>query len=789
MMVGKIEIDLENTVTNYIVDLPDYGEDLNSNNASALFDRTLMVSNSRRELNFQEFIGGYQRCLIEGTIADYWQSGVVSGISFNGFYQYEEDDKLKWISRYTSGVYSIEEKEIRLHSDSSYSFRIESKETPVEEGEQFSIAIWARNAKKIKKPYKKYKQGVNASKKSNTYSIQNGIIFFEEEPKKEIGRSSFASELWEDKGTSISSERFLYSNYFPIKKDSLKVVAYDGSTKIELKESKNVSLEKRRDYYYEVDYDLGIIKVGSSTKESLILEEDLDTLSTFIKVKNAIDLNSYPDSGYLISSSGEEIYYESKGERVLEGIVYTGNTILAGEVLTLKQNNLNVSSSYRYYTSYTAVPRVDVEFDEGSYRTANVGSIYSEKLNIKPSSNINNSGVIQISTKDKHVKTLKLRLEGVNQTSENKYDGIYYGSSVVRAIAQALDSEEEGVEGIDITIVIESGPGFLNGGKQVIDTSNSNGEIEAGYFAPYDWNNIKKQIVSSTFNASTTEFEVDSLPSGLSLEEIQIYEVLKTDHNIGTRGELKEIAGKNFEFTNPNGSVKQQAYIEINKNLDLNFDDMYTYSKVVIENSSRSGWVEEEIDKVLEKNDSWVLFLKSSYNPLSIANLGNRCFLFRKKSQEWSGNSRQGLTKLLYRWNDNVTHPVTSNPGAYYPLRPSSVSGTIITYDVALSQPQPYNRDEILGDYVILSSGQVTMYAWCKDPYTGQTIVSNRVYGKIEIPRYLNGVDFSESLPVPYGFRLRDANDDVSSGVGGMNFLSINTLAQNKLSLGLQFNN
>jgi hypothetical protein len=191
----------------------------------------------------------------------------------------------------------------------------------------------------------------------------------------------------------------------------------------------------------------------------------------------------------------------------------------------------------------------------------------------------------------------------------------------------------------------------------------------------------------------------------------------------------------------------------------------------------------------LENNDSWVLFLKSSYNALSIANFGNLCFLFRKDSQEWSGNSKQGLTKLLYRWNEQVNHPITLTPGAYYPLRPSSIIGSRIVYDIALPEPQPYNRDEILGDYVILSSGEVTMYAWCKDPYTGQTIVSNRVYGKIEIPRYLNGVDFTQSLPVPYGFRLRDTNDDVSSGVGGMNFLSINTLAQNKLSLGLQFNN
>lgn len=787
-MLKKIEIGIESTVTNEIVDLLSYGSYLDESNAVLQFDRSLVMSDSLISKNYAEKLGNYESCLMDGTISTDWQSGVNGKIDLLKISQYEKNDCLKWVPEYEPGSYWIQEKQIRLYSDYSYSIKADSTIVEVEEDfEHIDAAIWKRDKDKIKKPYKYFLNELEHPNKKYVYRIDGNKILFNREYEKRVGSEKYADYLWENKGKSIGSKRFLYTDFFPIKSDSFEIVATNGSNKIHLKKSNNIYLEEVEDHYYSVDEDLGVVEIGSSEYRSLILDEDINALSTKVKVKNSINLKSYPNSGYILTEYGEVMFYSSKGEYCLEGVVYNGRDLSEGEELTLRNVNKNLSTDYTYYISYVAVPRIELEFGEDLKRTANQGLVHSERLNLKPSYNINNSGVVQLSTKDKHVTTLHLRLEGIEEVSENYYEGLSYGNSFARAIAQALDSEEEGVEGIQIHIIIESGPGFLNGGKQVTDMSNSNGEIESGYYAPYEWEDIKKEITNSNHLSSKTIFTVEELPLNLGPEDVQLYEVLKIDHNAGTRGELMYLDSKGHYYVNPDGSNYNKAYVKIKKADTINFDDYYQYSKISIENSSANGWVDEEIERILEDKDYWYLFLKNPYSASSILNLGSRCYIFRKNSLEWSSNSRIGLNKVVYKWNENAMHPITREKGAYYPLRPSNIIENRVQYNTALKEADAYDIDEILGDYVILTPGMVTMYAWCQDPYTGNTIVSNRVRAKIDIPRYLNGVNFNEALPVPYGFRLRDQVDDVSSGVGGANFLSINPEVSNKLSLGLNF--
>ena len=77
-----------------------------------------------------------------------------------------------------------------------------------------------------------------------------------------------------------------------------------------------------------------------------------------------------------------------------------------------------------------------------------------------------------------------------------------------------------------------------------------------------------------------------------------------------------------------------------------------------------------------------------------------------------------------------------------------------------------------------------TIYAFCTDPFSGKTIVSNRLKLKMILPRYLNGVDLEETLPVPYGFRIKDSEDNVSGATGGK-LLTVNPETINKLSLNI----
>lgn len=783
-MFKKATLQIESTVTNYLNPIANYGS-RSENGAGLSFDRSTIVSHTNPRYSYSDYIGGYSYCLLDGTVAGDWQSGVSPSLVLSKLIRYKQWNLLKWIPKYKCGFYFINNKKIYLSSDFSYCERAEGikLDIPVN-AEAFWTNIWFRDGA-IKKPYRNYSQVSNFSspvERFNEFKYEDGSIVFNKKPFKSIGSSDFDEESWEGKGQATGF-RYLFTKFFPLLPSSFKIVASDGLNQITLKESPNYDLEENQDWYYSIDFDLGVIKVGKRRLFNLISNEDIDNLTTSFRIKNSKDLLSYPDSGYLIYN-GKRLYYENKNKSVCSGVIWNHSEIIPkGSELEFYSGTKDLDSSYVYYISYDAVPRVDIETENDLTRICNARPLDSDYLNVRPSANYENRGVVQLSTTDTHITRLDLRLENLEEMSPNYYEGLVFGSSYARAVAQALDSLDEGVPEIEITIVIESGPGWLNGAKSYTDTSNSNGEIESGYHAPYDWDDIRKKVVSSTYEPDRTLFQIEELPLNLANEDVQLYEVLKIDHNVGTVGELLSIEDTGIFYTNPDGTIDNSTYVKIEKVSKDNFDDLYSLSSIKIKNANGNGWISEKVSRILETNNHWYVFLKNNYNSNNISKLGDRCFLFRKGSLEWSANSRMGLNRLVYHWNEDTLHPITGATGSYYPLRPVQIANNIITYDIGLKEPDPYNPEERLGDYILVSSSMVTMYAYCTDPFTGQLIVSNTVRARIDIPRYLNGVDFTQSLPVPYGFRIIDNNEDVSSGIGGLNFLTVNPLVKDKLSL------
>ena len=207
-----------------------------------------------------------------------------------------------------------------------------------------------------------------------------------------------------------------------------------------------------------------------------------------------------------------------------------------------------------------------------------------------------------------------------------------------------------------------------------------------------------------------------------------------------------------------------------------------------IRNGNSDHYFDEEIESITESNDHWYIFLKRNYNSVNISTIGNECYLIKgpkDASLLWSENSRNGLKRLVYKWNEKAKHPITGNDGAYYPLRPYKIIGKKYHYKEELREHKPYSQSESLGDYIMVAPALTTIYAFCTDPFSGKTIVSNRVKLKMILPRYLNGVDFKETLLAPYGFRIKDSEDNVSGAIGGKTFLTVNPETINKLSLNI----
>ena len=121
------------------------------------------------------------------------------------------------------------------------------------------------------------------------------------------------------------------------------------------------------------------------------------------------------------------------------------------------------------------------------------------------------------------------------------------------------------------------------------------------------------------------------------------------------------------------------------------------------------------------------------------------------------------------------------------PVRPSKlISNSSLELKGEVKIPDAFDRDNLLGGYRIVSSSVVEFYASCKDPLTNRTIVSNIIKLRLDLPKYLNGVSFDEGLPVPYGFGLVSESLEVGTGLGGQNFISINPIEENILTLNIK---
>lgn len=790
-MRQKIELDIECTVTNYVEPIPSYGVyDMYEEGSGFYLDRESYRDSSSSRTSDPDFLGGYDYELKEGTISKDWQSGVDENIKLDKISIYKQSDSLKWICNYFSGNYYVNDKEIFLSSDYSTHIKLEERNTNLDSNFNIydgRVAIWKRDSSKIKKPWRVFERNEDLNNmRFQSYDIEDDKIKLSKSFWKDVGSDEFSTEYWEYKGKGNAKSKLIFTEYFPISESNFRLIAINPANghQIEFKESKNILMEDSIDYYYEIDRDLGLIKIGYNELEKLAVEEDTDFLEENVSVFSKIDLESYPDRAYLTNGS-EIVYYESKGYKQLEQVIFTESLgVSRFDELEIVQKTQNITDKYEIYIAYRAIPRFDFEVYEDQKRTANLYTVNNKFLNLKPSGNFYHNAIIQIDTMERHVKSLFLEVDNGTLIGENYYGEITFNIPEVLK-ATALNSNEEGVEDVEVTFVVESGPGFVDGGKSARSITNAVGAAYMGFYAPYSFDDIRQRIVSYSYGQSETSFTLQELPATIVPEEIQLYQVLKIDPLEGSTGSYKEILESNYYYTQEDGEVLNRTYIKIEKIYE-EVKEKFESGFIAIQKGTTDQYFEMEIYGIAESKDHWTIFLKENMSANTIQNVGSKCFLREKESLKWSANSRNGMKRLVYKWNTQSTHPILRTAGAYYPLRPISVSGNVVTYDVALRQHSYDLYEEYLGDYVVVCPSVTTIYAYCTDPFTGDTIVSNRIKLRISLPRYLNGVDFNESLPVPYGFRLKDEYDIIASGIGGKTFLSVNPEVANKLTLNIK---
>ena len=664
----------------------------------------------------------------------------------------------------------------------------------------------------------------NVADRKSEFLIKDGEVLLNDAYEIKVGdftgtldKAAFDA-FYEHKGAGTYAGRLLFSNYFPMADKSVSVYTIDGAGTIrEWSEVVNLNFSKPTDLHYSVDYDLGIVKMGGYSAPDLVLYSAVDLDDTIIKVHLDTDvMASYPDQG-VIQIGTEKILYYGKGRDAFYDCIrgHDGTTAQEHAALTKVedvQHGEGVLVSEQIYIGYTAVPRVEYEVTTHDVRTANA----SNYLNVKAVANVEANNIVQISTVEPNLAEVKLEIDR-NLIGGSLYGPAFYGTDVAKLTATGLDSRGNPVEDTELHIVLNEETGSLNGSLQEYSAlSNSLGQIYAFYNSPYDEESISKKVTNVTVGGGNTTLTLDEpIPADTKTSSITTYQILKHDGVFGTTGlKLTATTGENDPvFTDDPTKVIAPCVVGTTAYFEdavSRFDNAIAYvevdegsSNIVRYRRKVIGVIDhfetdaaEPIGSQDERGDLVKISFLLDYQIPSLAtgtvvsisliqqspSITPKFDLLPSGEQEWNSVFLDGVKVVLYEWQEDIGqqtiyHPITNEVGAYYPIRPSSVTPTTITFaGRSLPIPAPTDNDNNLGGYVVVAPTVVSFYAWGKDPVTGRIIKSDTIKLKLVLPAYLDGVkDPDGGLPVPYGFSFVTEDFNVGAGLGGANFITINS--------------
>ena len=774
------------------------------------WDRRLLGSESMDGSRHLTYIGGHEAGLTDGTFLSDWVSGVYEGLKYTDLTFKVKSDRLQWIPRVTTGEFTIFWDRRTLFSDYSVSENLSTQQLDhdVYYLDLPDDAVWGSVEARIFQrlpdrnivTYTQFQQvdsftgdissgthlavtdssGLILYNNLNTrlpeFIVGNGRAIFNSAFSKPVGTDTLDPDIildtWEYKERAISTGRAVYADYFPLEKYSVELVTIDASGNLtSYSERDSLSFSTSTDNHFAVDYDLGVITTGGFQAPPLVLANTISASSDQLFVyPDSTSLAQYPDQG-IIDVDGEKILY---GEKLTSGFSelvrgYDG-TPAAGHTTgaTVEDIQHGSQQSGDIYIKYTAVPRVDYEVTDYALRTA---YRYSW-IDVRATANVLSRSILQLTSYDVDLASIELTIDRP-LIGGDLYGPLSYGTDTSRLTATAYDSQGNPVADLPLTIYIEDGSGYLNDSlTEVTGITNALGQIYAYYHAPYSDGDLDLEVMSTVHDGANTVMTVDSLSAISDIEDIWVFQVLKHDDILGTVGLALTVEdGQPYSLTN-----KIQGYLEF----DALMGEEYVGGVVYVTDTGgiRRTYNVAKVDNFLDGSGVQKTRLYTQELVSSILVTGQPAYVLQRDAAEWDPALGRGLRVILYEWTTAAIHPLTGAAGAYLPLHPDTVSGNDLTFNSRLLPiPDAFDNSNNLGKYVVMGPTEVTFRARGTDPYTGRTILSNRVRAQLRLGSYLTGVDRSGALPIPYGFTFATDSFNVGAALGGANFITINPAA------------
>ena len=793
-----------------------------------LWDRRRLENERLIQSQHDSFIGGHTAGLRDGSWLEQWMSGTTQGVGYHDIAHYRKGEFLTWTPRVEVGAYAIHYDRRSLFSD--YSFTSAFTTDAIDNGVMWhqyrsdamlstvEVALYSRDKssrilKKIDfKQVEDFTGQISGTSRLATRDGSDAILWSNLESRKpefvvdgdyiylngdysySIGDVDTSSGLTaipacaydshlESGGTGAANGRDVFTRLFPVQSGSVRVRTKDAADNVdEWTESDNLNFSQSTDKYFSVDYDLGIITMGGFKAPNLSLRADLEIGDTEVLVY--IDeeaIAQYPQQGIIVIGSEKIAYYNRTRDTFYNCIRAFDNTTAAVAVVgaTVEDVQHGAGTGDELYIAYTAVPRIEYEVTDHNLRSANK----SPWLDIRPGANVDTHDILQILSADINLQEVILETDS-ELIGGLFYGPIFYGTDVSRMTARGLDALGNPVEDINLTIEILDGEGSLNGaGKTFTDESNTLGEIYSLYNSPYSKENIEKTVSAITHVGADTTMVVDNIPVDTVPEDVWVFQILKHDKTMGTVGDQLPILAA--AIATGNILAIAAGYIDVDGVIDPeDFKGGWlsvvgtggiTYTRNIVS-------VFEELD--INDQPFSRIFMEQELTTGLVT--GQLVRLYEPEAAEWNASALNGTRHIVYEWRTDVTHPLTGDAGAYYPLQPDSIVNGVFTF-LGRNLPLPDKNDTTnnLGAYVVITPGIATLQAYGRDPMSGRVVRSNIIKLELDLPASLVGVDSSGVLPVPYGWTFPTEEFNIGSGIGGANFITINPAASGINSLSI----
>lgn len=778
-----------------------------------LWSKTFPQNLEVRSKRINNSLGGHLYNLEEGSILNNWQGSVSAGIDLLDIEVVEGSIRTKWIPKYSLGEYSIYYKHKHLYSNYSCSqvlvdpfFSSEEDEGESENitnyvsGQIFneSITLFKRDKRFVNFPFYTYIFDETLAEDSSYYlsydsdTDQTEIVITSCKHIKVGGHLSSVQQeeatlnTWEYVGKGNQGRSLIYTEYFPIKPGSVKLIEKDPDKDLSTDDGwasripwAEVDAFTHTDQnQFIVDETKGLITINNQEPNVTYKIKSIEEgLITFYR-----DLDNVKSTSGVFTSDGVNYPFIEKLANCL--FVDDAVGLVVDSIVTFKPQGKDFELGNDLYVAYEAVPRIDYEI----YSNENENLTRSNlDCDLKPYTSSDSAGLIEINPYEKHIS----RLEILHDLDPDQ--SLIMGVETTKVTAIAYNSSGGRVKEAEVVFHCDAGL-FNNNQKQFTSVTNEVGEAYAYYYWPYNEADSYSFITGDNVRYDTTAELGDVTKLSIAAENIStdfsgdlfLFQVLKIDPFYGYFGEEYTISGVHIEgashnrkeFTldrplkNKGEYITNQMMFPENETLTPSGDLPFCQTAT---NNYGLGYIEmssNEYRKVLIQDVSGddVLIVNLFQSERPNANfVGKTIKLFKRSELRFDPSLvlDRGFSfdRLMFKdGGGDELEPI--EPRASGIVNDDGSNMLELSFIERLPLANLYDDLNIVAGYKIFLNRRATLTATALDPASGRSIQSNLLRIEITLPEYLKGGS---------GFKLLtgEETDIKSTGFGGSNFLTL----------------